>query len=184
MRIAGDERNRKTEIRKSTFENRKPKTGSARRVSGPPAFVPQLWAFIVGEAFVGPVGFEAGREDEHAELGETEIMKSGKGRADVWAMVKRATATIDDKISGAGKAGGPGFNLPEAFAVAAGAVVLRALDVTRGIEALETYEENDRSGFGIGKLFVQVGGLNRLRVAPGNGSVLREKRPTQKKHGT
>lgn len=134
-----------------------------------------LLAFIVGEALVGPVGFEARGKNEDAELGEAEIVKGSEGGTEVRAVIERAAAAIDNEIGGAGESRGPGFDLGEAVGAAARAVVLSAFDVAGGVEALKADEENEGRGFGIREFLVQLGGLDGLRVGPGNGGVLRDK---------
>jgi hypothetical protein len=113
-----------------------------------------LLAFVVGEAFVGPVGFETGGKDEDMKLGEAEIVERGEGRTDIGAMIERAATAIDDEIGGAGEGGGPRLDLREAVSAAARAVVLGAFDVAGGVEALKTDEEDEGGGFRIRKFLI------------------------------
>ena len=54
----------------------------------------------------------------------------------------------------------------EAIRVAAHAVKLRALDVPRRVQTLETDEEDGGRGLGVREFLVQRGGLDGLGVGP------------------
>lgn len=156
----------------------------------PTGVLPGLLATHIRKVLVGPVDFEAGGEDEKTQLLEAHVAENGKSRADVGAVVHGAAAAVDDEIGGAGERGGPGFDLTEAISGAALAVELRAFDVTRGEQTLETDKQNGGRGLGVGEFSGQSGGLDGLRVGPRVSGILsvhigeKETKRHQRENGT
>jgi hypothetical protein len=63
--------------------------------------------------------------------------------------------------------------LSETLRTAARTVILSALDVSRGVETLETDKKNRRSFLWIGEFPQQITGFNGLRDVPRIGGILR-----------
>jgi hypothetical protein len=124
-------------------------------------------AFFDGIPFFNPIGGEAARKEQDAEMDEAHLVQSREGGAKVGAAVQWATAAVDDDICVFGKRGGKFPEVGDALIGGAGAVERGAWDVSTRVERADADVDDFERWIGLGLQFLgEIGRRDDLGGGP------------------